>query len=412
MNKGTFGYPGRFRGESFHGFPSKNKQPLFFGFPSGSEVYDFKCDANTANFAFRITLAAEVGARIVIDKGNGESITRIGTGSNVNIDWTYPQIGKYNINLSGETSRITGITINNRRLVGNLSQNFVDKIPNIRVFNIAGNFVSGQLPSFATCTALTNFQCYSNQFRGLLPSFSTCTALGTFNCSANQFSGELPSFATCTALVTFYCYANPFSGELPSFSTCTALANFQCYSNQFSGELPSFASCTALTTFYCYMNQFSGTLPSFANCTALTNFQCNNNQFSGTLPSFASCTALTQFLCDANQFSGTAPIFNMTIADTQLQMQLNNFTSFEALIYNFYQNRVLRNSVLNVDLSGVNNATPSGIFQPPSGYVQADTGVSGNDGNPVSAKEQIYVLVNQNVDNSTTRKYKYLFTTN
>ena len=59
MNKGAFSYPERFRGESFHGFPSKNKQPLFFGFPSGSEVYDFKCDANTANFAFRITLAAE-----------------------------------------------------------------------------------------------------------------------------------------------------------------------------------------------------------------------------------------------------------------------------------------------------------------------------------------------------------------
>ena len=59
MNKGIFNYPERFRGESFHGFPSKNKQPLFFGFPSGSEVYDFKCDANTANFAFRITLAAE-----------------------------------------------------------------------------------------------------------------------------------------------------------------------------------------------------------------------------------------------------------------------------------------------------------------------------------------------------------------
>ncbi len=53
-----------------------------------------------------------------------------------------------------------------------------------------------------------------------------------------------------------------------------------------------------------------------------------------------------------------------------------------------------------------------GIFQAPAGYVQADTGVIGNDGTPVSAKEQIYVLVNQNVDGSTTKKYKYLFTTN
>ena len=343
MNKGTFGYPERFRGESFHGFPSKNKQPLFFGFPSGSEVYDFKCDANTANFAFRITLAAEAGARIVIDKGNGGSVTVIGTGSNVNVNWIYPQSGQYNINLSGETSRITGITINNRRLIGNLLPSLVDKIPNIRTFNIAGNFISGILPSFASCTALVNFYCYSN-----------------------QFTGELPSFASCTALVNFYCNSNQFTGELPSFASCTALVNFYGNSNQFTGELPSFASCTALTYLYYY----------------------------------------------SNQFTGVAPIFNMTIEAMQLQMQLNSFTSFEALIDNFYQNRVLRNSVLNVNLSGVNNATPSGIFQAPAGYVQADAGVNGNDGTPVSAKEQIFVLVNQNVDNSTTKKYKYLFTTN
>ena len=297
MNKGAFSYPERFRGESFHGFPSKNKQPLFFGFPSGSEVYDFKCDANTANFAFRITLVAKAGARIVIDKGNGGSITTIGTGGNVNIDWTYPQPGQYNINLSGETSLATGITITGRRLIGNLSQSFVDKIPNIQVFNIATNFISGALPSFA-------------------------------------------------------------------------------------------------------------------NCTALMSFQCNNNQFSGELPSFANCTALTNFLCYINQFSGAAPVFNMSIVATQLQMQLNLFTSFEALIDNFYQNRVLRNNALNVTLSGVGNAAPSGVYQAPVGYVQAGAGVSGNDGTPSSAKEKIFVLVNQNVDNSTTKKYKYLFTTN
>ena len=366
MNKGTFGYPERFRGESFHGFPSKNKSPLFFGFPSGSEVYDFKCDANASNFAFRITLEAEGGAYIVIDKGNGESFTTIGTGGNVNIDWTYARPGQYNINLSGETSRITGITIINRRLIGNLSQSFIDKIPNIQTFNIAGNIISGTLPSFASCTALYNFYCYNN-----------------------QFSGELPSFASCTALETFYCYINQFSGVLPSFANCTALTYFLCYSNQFSGELPSFASCTALTTFRCDINQFSGELPSFASCTALTTFRCNSNQFSGI-----------------------APIFNMTIVATQLHMQLNLFTSFEALIDNFYQNRVLRNNALNVTLSEVGNAAPSGVYQAPVGYVQAGAGVNGNDGTPSSAKEQIFVLVNQNVDNSTTKKYKYIFTTN
>ena len=211
MNKGIFNYPERFRGESFHSFPSKNKTPLFFGFPSGSEVYDFKCDANTANFAFRITLASESGARIVIDKGNGENITVIGSGGNVNIDWIYVQPGQYNINLSGETNRITGIAITGRRLIGNLSQSFVDKIPNIQVFNIAGNFISGELPSFASCTGLSIFTCNNNQFSGTLPSFANCTVLSIFRCYTNQFSGIAPIFNMTISTTQLQMQVNAFT---------------------------------------------------------------------------------------------------------------------------------------------------------------------------------------------------------
>ena len=53
MNKGMFGFPERNGDDMFHGFPKKKVSgESFFGFPSGSEDYDFKCDANTSNFAF------------------------------------------------------------------------------------------------------------------------------------------------------------------------------------------------------------------------------------------------------------------------------------------------------------------------------------------------------------------------
>lgn len=59
-----------------------------------------------------------------------------------------------------------------------------------------------------------------------------------------------------------------------------------------------------------------------------------------------------------------------------------------------------------------NNPAPSGTYQAPAGYIQANGVTVGNDGSPASAKEQIYVLQNQNNDNTVVKKYNWTFTTN
>jgi hypothetical protein len=220
-----------------------------------------------------------------------------------------------------------------------------DGFKGVTVFNSPSLDFSGTLPSFATCTALVTFSCYTNAFSGTLPSFATCTALVTFYCNTNAFSGTLPSFATCTALVTFYCYTNAFSGTLPSFATCTALVTFSCYTNAFSGTLPSFATCTKLVTFYCFANAFSGTLPSFATCTKLVTFYCGyssgNNQFADVVAgSFATQKSMATAHFGRNALAATA--VNQILADFVVSLGISGRVS------------------CTVNLDGGTNAAPTG----------------------------------------------------
>ncbi len=83
-------------------------------------------------------------------------------------------------------------------------------------------------------------------------------------------------------------------------------------------------------------------------------------------------------------------------------------------IDDLYTNRAAFNNASiakSLNISGT-NAAPSGTLVAPTGYVQATTGVPGNDGTPANQKEKIYVLINQNNDNLTTKKYNWSITTN
>ncbi len=52
----------------------------------------------------------------------------------------------------------------------------------------------------------------------------------------------------------------------------------------------------------------------------------------------------------------------------------------------------------------------TGTYQAPTGYIQADAVTVGNDGTPASPMEKLYVLWNQKIDNTVTKKYNILIT--
>lgn len=89
--------------------------------------------------------------------------------------------------------------------------------------------------------------------------------------------------------------------------------------------------------------------------------------------------------------------------------------SFESVIDGVYDRALSGwgySQLKTLTLDGGGNAIPSGTYQAPSGYIQANATTVGSDGNPISAKEKIYVLVNQNIDNTNTKKYNWSITYN
>jgi hypothetical protein len=74
----------------------------------------------------------------------------------------------------------------------------------------------------------------------------------------------------------------------------------------------------------------------------------------------------------------------------QIQNNAMNVTNVDATIDSIYTNKTKWiYSPKSLNISGAGNAAPSGTYQAPAGFV---LGVS--DGTPASAKEKVYVLVN------------------
>ena len=86
---------------------------------------------------------------------------------------------------------------------------------------------AGALPSFAACVALETFWCNNNQFTGKIikKPFVVPVLLAVLFCFLDSDlillvlfvlpirTGELPSFAACVALTEFQCRDNKFTGK-------------------------------------------------------------------------------------------------------------------------------------------------------------------------------------------------------
>lgn len=100
----------------------------------------------------------------------------------------------------------------------------------------------------------------------------------------------------------------------------------------------------------------------------------------------------------------------MTCTNIHLASTWHSQANVNANINDVYVNRAAFNNTVNkpFNISGANNAAPSGVLQAPAGFVLGES-----DGTPTTAREQIYVLVNQQVSTTdTAKKYKWQFTTN
>lgn len=214
-------------------------------------------------------------------------------------------------------------------------------ISDIQHLDLAGNQLSGLIPTIPDCSALYHLDLSSNHLSGEIGAgiFSECWNLVFLNLSSNHFSGSFPGdLSSYSSLESISLSGNNFSGEFPiealtsmpnlrrvelafnnltgrlsdSLSNLVKLELLDLSSNGLSGPIPS-GLCqtrgTSLMELYLQNNAFTGSIPaSLGNCSMLVSLDLSFNYLSGTIPSsLGSLSKLRDLIMWQNLLQGEIP---------------------------------------------------------------------------------------------------------
>lgn len=177
----------------------------------------------------------------------------------------------------------------------------------VTAIDLAGNNLTGNLPSLAALAWLEYLDVSGNRIEGTIPPLTGLQQLGFANFAANRFSGPLPSLQGLAALETFYAGNNQLTGTIPALAGLANLTYFNVQSNQLSGSLPALAGMTRLGGFTASGNRLTGGLPSLAGLPNLATFRVHNNQLGGPVPPLSALTSLDVFRIENNLLGGGLP---------------------------------------------------------------------------------------------------------
>ncbi|PSS01847.1 Inactive receptor kinase [Actinidia chinensis var. chinensis] len=126
-------------------------------------------------------------------------------------------------------------------LVGQIPENTIGKLTQLRVLSLRSNRLSGGLPAdFSDLTLLRNLYLQDNRFSGEFPpSLPELSRLTRLDLSSNNFTGPIPfAVNNLTHLTGLFLQNNGFQGTLPSISQ-SSLVNFSVANNSLNGSIPA-----------------------------------------------------------------------------------------------------------------------------------------------------------------------------
>ncbi|KAL6894036.1 hypothetical protein ACP4OV_008134 [Aristida adscensionis] len=167
-----------------------------------------------------------------------------------------------------QCSNLKGLIVSFRdnRISGGLTDEVSTKCRAIRALDLAGNQISGMMPSnIGLMVALVQMDLSRNMLEGQIPvSFKDFKSLKFLSLAGNNLSGSIPScLGQLRSLEVLDLSSNSLSGKIPSnLVTLRDLTALLLNNNRLSGSIPDLTPLPSLSIFNVSFNNLSGPLPS------------------------------------------------------------------------------------------------------------------------------------------------------
>ncbi|KAJ4760098.1 receptor-like protein kinase 2 [Rhynchospora pubera] len=218
--------------------------------------------------------------------------------------------------------KLVSINLSENSLNGTLPGIFP---PNLRVLNLAGNLIGGEIPaSISACYGMRTLDLSRNRFYGNIPvSLGNCTGLRVLLLSSNLLDGSIPlEFGRLTNLQVLDVSRNSLSGLIPTqLGSCGELSVLIITNpfdpvvetdsadefNAFEGGIPeNITMLPKLRVFWAPRATLEGQIPrNWGNCERLEMVNLGQNLLTGDIPAALSeCNHLHFLNLSSNKLTG------------------------------------------------------------------------------------------------------------
>ncbi|XP_072955470.1 uncharacterized protein [Typha angustifolia] len=193
------------------------------------------------------------------------------------------------LDLASSLLRVTALSLDSAAYSGTLPSSLFSSLPFLSSADLAGNLISGSIPSCPLPPLLRRLVLSRNSLSGSIPpSLFSSSSLEELILDNNLLSGQMPhEIASLPSLKRLEIQSNNLTGGIPDLRQISGLLLFDASDNALSGTFPKGGHLpVSLVQISLRSNRLYGPLPaeSVADLPFLQVMDISHNELSGTVP--------------------------------------------------------------------------------------------------------------------------------